>query len=98
MAHKQQIVRHGIHRDVWNEETKEYESSFKAYVRQQAEKDDDSGMFNFETYGHDKELVMTRNNNKVFMTLCLCALVGGVVAAVIIRYLMQKYFPEDMIE
>jgi len=55
-------------------------------------------MFEFETYGEDKELVMTRNNSKVFMTLCICALIGGIVAGFIIRYLMRKFFPEDKVE
>lgn len=41
---------------------------------------------------------MTKNNNKVLMTLCFCALLGGIVAALIIRYLMNKYFPEDVVE
>lgn len=52
-------------------------------------------MFEFETYGEDKELVMTKNNSKVFMTLCFCALIGGIVAGLIIRYLMRKFFPEE---
>ena len=93
--HKQHIIGQGIHKEVWNEKTGEYESSFKAYLRQQNEKEENQSVFEFETYGENKELVMTRNNSKVLMTLCLCALVGGIVAGLIIRFLMRKFFPTD---
>lgn len=55
-------------------------------------------MFEFETFGEDKELVMTRNNSKVMMTLAVCALFGGIIAGLIIRYLMRRFFPQDLVE
>lgn len=93
----QKIIGNGLSKEVWNEESEDYESSFKAYVRQQNEKKgDDDNMFVFDLEGgKDNELVMNKNNTKVMWTLAICALVGGVVAGFMIRYLMRVYFPEE---
>lgn len=52
-------------------------------------------MFMFEMDEKDDELVMNRNNSKVMWTLCICAFFGALLAGLMIRYLMRKFFPEE---
>ena len=91
----QKVIGTGLSKEVWNEDTEDYESSFKAYVRQQKENAEDKSMFIFEMEGKDDELVMNRNNSKVMWTLAICALFGGLIAGLMIRFLIRKYFPEE---
>ena len=53
-------------------------------------------MFEFEFVGADKgDIAMTKDNKGVFIALGVCALLGGLVAGFIIRYLMKTYFPVE---
>lgn len=53
-------------------------------------------MFSFKYDGKEKDdLMLTKNNTKVFITLGICALIGGIIAGLLIRFLMRKFFPED---
>ena len=53
-------------------------------------------MFSFKYDGKEKDdLMLTKNNTKVLVTLAICALIGGIIAGLLIRFLMRKFFPSD---
>ena len=54
-------------------------------------------MFEFEFTGatNSGDVVMTDKNYNVVVALAVCALIGGLVAGLIIRYMMRTYFPME---
>lgn len=78
---------------MWNDKTEQFETSFRAYIRHETEDKDEKSMFEFDFKPGENDVVMTSENHKVFVVLGVCALMGGIVAGFIIRYLMRMYFP-----
>ena len=75
--------------EVWNPETKEWESSFKAFIRRK-EKEEAYTWFGFKIYDEQKGILMNSQNFHVFIILALIALTLGIAVRFAVLAIIEK--------